>query len=102
MLTDDVVDTHPSSDHPQHGNDGESKTPDAGLAIHLVRLDRDAVVYLRAHGDHPHPCVSVPTVAAGTVVDLGPCGCRMFSSVDDPGSLASSTLGEPRMLCRRR
>jgi hypothetical protein len=59
MLTDNVIDTHPSSDHPQHGDDGEAKTPEAGLAIHLVRLDGDAVVYLRAHGRSPQYPVPV-------------------------------------------
>ena len=59
MLVDDVVDAHPTSDHAQHGDDREAKAPDAGLAVHLIRLDRDAFVDLRAHGAHPSCTVSV-------------------------------------------
>lgn len=59
MLVDDVVDAHPSRDHALHGDDREAEAPDAGLAVHLVRLDRDALVYLPAHGNHPNCPVSV-------------------------------------------
>jgi hypothetical protein len=73
MLIDDLVDAHPSGDHPQHGHDREAKAPDAGLAIHFVTLDRDAVVDLCAHRRSSQiPVVRVPTVAVSTLVDLCP------------------------------
>src|SRR5436190_10324105 len=77
MLTDDIVDAHSSGDHPQHGDDGEAKAPDAWSAIHLVRLDRDALVYLRAHWRSPHVSdVRMPTAAMSTLIDLCPSLCR--------------------------
>jgi molecular chaperone DnaK len=50
------------------GDDGEAKAPNAGLGVYFVRLDRDAVVDLRAHRRSPHiPDARVPAVAVSTL-----------------------------------
>jgi hypothetical protein len=39
-------------DHAKHADHRKPHTPDTGLTIHLVRLDTDAIMYLRSHGSH--------------------------------------------------
>jgi hypothetical protein len=103
MLIDDLVDAHPSGDPPQHGHDREAKAPDAGLAIHFVTLDRDAVVDLCAHRRSSQiPVVRVPTVAVSTLVDLCPSESHRICQPPPAVRLARRRLVAFGATCRLR
>jgi hypothetical protein len=41
MLVDNLVGRHATRDHAKHSDHRKSQTSDAGLAVHLLRLDSD-------------------------------------------------------------
>ena len=50
MLVENLTRSHTRGDHPKDRDDREAQTADAGLAIHLVGFEGDAVMYLCGHG----------------------------------------------------
>ena len=70
MLVDNLFGRHAICDHAEHGDHRESQTSDAGLAVHLLRLDGDPGMDRIGHGLlAPHQAAH-PT-SMGFVVMIG-------------------------------